>query len=338
MPPPRPSAPPASPAPEAPPQALPSHGQSPGPPHWPRLQLRSFDRGDGLLGLRPCGPVPRGRRTPLFGARGPQVTLAWCEWPSLLSAAAAAGRPGALPTLADRDAAHTRLRASGLHPLPPEALQWRGSPALPPQAEPWSLVREGDFGAWRAEQLPALRTEGWPVDIAPGFAHAAEVPDGWRLRIEPLAGAPGLGGWLLSLGIVVNGETLDLVPLMTRLLKHDRRWLDAEALAAIADDDLVRLVAPGGRVIDAPAAPLKAIARALLDLLSDPRRREGPLTLAGWATSTFRPWAPSARTRARPSSSRAVAMTRAPVSAYWRTSSRPMPREAPMTRTVLMGE
>jgi hypothetical protein len=42
----------------------------------PRLVLQTLTRGDGLLGLRPCGPVIPPARTPLFGARGPQLTLA----------------------------------------------------------------------------------------------------------------------------------------------------------------------------------------------------------------------------------------------------------------------
>ena len=43
-----------------------------------------------------------------------------------------------------------------------------------------------------------------------------------------------------------------------------------------------RLRAPGGRLIDAPAAPLKAIARSLVDLITQPGRTPGPLTLQGW--------------------------------------------------------
>ncbi len=57
-----------------------------------------------------------------------------------------------------------------------------------------------------------------------------------------------------------------------------------------------------------------------------------PLTLAGWATSMVSTSAPRACTRSRPASSRTVAITRRPASVYWRTSSNPMPRDAPMMR------
>ena len=248
----------------------------------PCLQLQTLDRGDGLLGLRPCGPVKAPARSPLFGARGPQVTVARLLWRP------ASGSRRANPTPEALAAAQARLRASGLHPLPAAALQWRGDTSpLPAEPAPWSLLRESDFPAWWAQALPALQADGWAVDQMPGFAHAALPVSGWAIRIEPLTPPRGMGSWMLSLGVTLQtrdgSQTLDLVPLLARLIRHDRRWTDANALAAIADDALIRLHAPGGRAIDAEAAPLKAIARAMLDLLTAPRRRvDEPLILSSW--------------------------------------------------------
>src|SRR4051812_32240249 len=87
---------------------------------------------------------------------------------------------------------------------------------------------------------------------------------------------------MLSLGIEIAGETWDLVPLLADLLKRDSRWLDARHIAAIDDRAKVRLRAPGGRRIDAPAAPIKAIVGAMVDLLTDPRRQAGPIALSSW--------------------------------------------------------
>lgn len=262
------------------PASTPSPDPRPTPSAQPCLCLQTLDRGDGLLGLCPCGPVRAPARTPLFGARGPQVSLAWLDW-----------RPaGARPTPAAASAALARLQAAGLLPLPTEALQWRGDaalPALPPGARPLSLVREADFASFWAHTLPALQAEGWAIDQRPGFAHAALPVSAWHIQIEPLAQSPGLGSWLLSLGVTLQtrdgSETLDLVPLLARLIKHDRRWTNAQALAAIADDALIRLQLPGERVIDAEAAPLKAIVASMLDLLTRPQRRgQQALVLSSW--------------------------------------------------------
>ncbi|MES1161833.1 MAG: SNF2-related protein, partial [Rhizobacter sp.] len=75
---------------------------------------------------------------------------------------------------------------------------------------------------------------------------------------------------------------LDLAPLLADLLKRDARWLDAREIAAIDDAAIILLRTPIGRRIEAPAAPLKAIVGAMLDLLTDPRRRDGPLRLSTW--------------------------------------------------------
>ena len=299
------------------------------PPPPPCLLLRTLDRGDGLLGLKPCGPVRPPARTPLFGARGPQVTVAWLRWPpqhdgrqpatARLAAPLAHVAPLAplapfassaplaplaplarvvplaplapLPRSAhppDDGDATTRLRQIGLLPLPAAALQWRGEP-LPELAGQtlYSLVREADFSALWADALPALQAEGWTIDIQPGFAHAAQPVAAWHIDLQALTQPRGMGSWLLSLGVDVQtrdgSQRLDLVPLMARLIGHDRRWTDADALAAIPDDALIRLHAPGGRLIDAEAAPLKAIARAMLDVLTRPARRGGPgVVLSSW--------------------------------------------------------
>jgi len=49
------------------------------------------------------------------------------------------------------------------------------------------------------------------------------------------------------------------------------RRSEAPALPAIDDEAVITLRAPGGRRVDAPAKPLKAIVGAMVDLLTDPQ-------------------------------------------------------------------
>ncbi|HEX3138777.1 MAG TPA: DEAD/DEAH box helicase, partial [Rhizobacter sp.] len=155
-----------------------------------------------------------------------------------------------------------------------------------------------------AERVPEWQAQGWSIVVRPGFAHETLQVDAWRLVIDAASGevlgkepaAPlrranevsalrlpeREGSWMLSLGVEIAGESWDLVPLLADLLKRDSRWLDARKIAAISDQALIRLHAPGGRRIDAPAAPLKAIVGAMVDLLTDPRRQAGPIALSSW--------------------------------------------------------
>jgi superfamily II DNA or RNA helicase len=284
----------------------------------PRMTLRTLTRGDGLLGMKPSGP---------FGPRGGQVTvvqISWTyfsgndlRWETPAPTGLLNRRPPSEQQVEDRygqeltrdfdaeaDALDSVLDA-GLHPLPPENLQWRSEHAAGNYDSLWTLVQENFFSDFWADRLPLLQELGWSVVVCPGFAHESVAVDAWHLIVSPESGevigkevaarlrghargvkALGLpadeGSWLLSLGIEIDGEQVDLVPLLAHLLQTDSRWLDAKKIALIDDLALIRLRAPGGKRIDALAAPLKVIVGSMLDLLSDPQRKEGPLALSAW--------------------------------------------------------
>ncbi|MEP7296092.1 MAG: SNF2-related protein, partial [Burkholderiales bacterium] len=286
----------------------------------PRLSLQTLTRGDGVLGLRAMqGFGPRSTQLTVARVDWTYTTASGLHWETPAPTRVLNTRAPLTQLLRgawdarvlmqrDRSAeadARDALAATGLRPLPMAAIQWRNRDASAGHAELWSLPEEGQFGDFWAEQVPRLQALGWSVVVQPGFAHFSVQVDRWRLVIDPDTGAergrelveplgqrvqalaalrqpPREGSFMLSLGIDVDGETLDLAPLLADLLKRDHRWLDARAVAAIHDSTLITLRAPGGRRIDAPAGPLKAIVGAMLDLLTDPHRRDGPLHLSSW--------------------------------------------------------
>ena len=235
----------------------------------PCLLLQTLGRGDGLLGMRPHGRL---------GPRGEQVSLL-----RLL-------RP---PRRPEHQAQWADLAALGLEALDPTMLQWRDARLAPPLSPCWTLVQEEQFADFLAEQGPRLEAQGWELRLAPGFAHDSQPVDGWQLELQP-GEAPqaervqtlGLsrqrGAWLLTLGVMVQGQRVDLAPLIWDLLRRDKRWLSAEAIAAVADEARISLRAPGGRRLHSPAGPLKGLMLTLLELLLAQRGRRGPLTLDRW--------------------------------------------------------
>ena len=259
----------------------------------PRLRLRTLSRGDGLLGLAPHGAL---------GPRGDAVTVAHIDWTyrrpdGLLLSEAAAPRTVLGQPQFDQDFhrdfaaeadARDALWASGLLAFEADLLQWREPAQAPALSRLWTLPQEGFFGAFWLEQVPLLERAGWRVEVAPGFAHYPVPAEGWRLSIERLAAPRRRGSWLLSLGVEIEGESLDLAPLVADLLRRDARWLSAEGIAGIDDSALILLHAPGGRRIEARAEPLKQVVGAMVDLLMDVKVHEGPIELSDWDAARLR--------------------------------------------------
>ncbi|MEL4177353.1 DEAD/DEAH box helicase [Roseateles sp. PN1] len=263
----------------------------------PRLTLRSLGRGDGLLGLAP------GSRAGRLGPRGDQVTVVWVDWTyqtpqgqrwetpaprSLLNSRPAASVQLDDQQLLQRDLireaeARDQLWALDLIPLESKRLQWRDPKAGANVPEGmWTLAQEEFFAAFWLEQVPRLQAQGWAIEVLPGFAHRPLQPEAWTIKIDRLTLSKREGSWLLSLGVEVEGEALDLAPMIADLIKRDGRWLQHEELAEIEDDAIVVLHAPGGRRIEAPALTLKTIIGAMVDLLTDPKRADGPIPLSDW--------------------------------------------------------
>lgn len=272
----------------------------------PRLTLHTLTRGDGILGLRPGG---------LFGPRGGNVTVAYIDWTyaarhgSVWETPAATSHetdePGVRRNAQAEMAALDVIREMGLYPLPAKSLQWR-APSMATLSDPlWSLLREHDFGDFWADSVPVLQEQGWSIVVRPGFAHESVLVDTWRFIVSPESGEvvgkevtstlpgrqaeigdfgqPGRAAWwLLTLGVEIAGQAFDLTPMLLDLLRRDGRWIDVRQMSAIPDKALISLRAVGGKRINAPAAPLKIIVAAMLDLLTNPRRKDGPIRVSQW--------------------------------------------------------
>lgn len=288
----------------------------------PRITLQSLDRGHGLLGLKPQGKLgPRGDSVTLAQFDWTYQTDAGDRWQTPAPSSILNNRPTPIQELFDtggpvvlmqRDLAAEadaidRVWDMGFVPLADTTFQWRSRARSPVLGSVWTLPQESSFGDFWADQIPQLQAQGWSVVVQPGFAHESVAVQRWKLVVSPDTGevlgkeldSPLVkpergveklqlpareGAWLLSLGIEIDGQTLDLAPMLADLLRRDARWLNAAKFAAIDDLAIVSLRAPGGKRIDAPAAPLKAIIGAMVDLLTDPHRQQnqGLLRLGAW--------------------------------------------------------
>lgn len=288
----------------------------------PRISLRTLSRGDGLLGLRPAGLFgPRGNSVTVAQIDWTYVTPDGLQWetpaPTTLgdfgdntldATQALLDAQGHWHTMrrnlhAEADALE-QIRDMGLLPLPDGALQWRADNMASDTAY-WSLLLENQFGDFWADNLPQLQASGWRIVVHPGFTHESVPVEAWRIIINPDTGdvlgkevatpmqrrrtsispdsGPGKAEWwLLTMGVEIDGEFYDLAPMLADLLRRDRRWVDRNQITTIDPHSRISLRAPGGKRIDALAAPLIAIVSAMLDLLTDQKRKPGPIRLSAW--------------------------------------------------------
>lgn len=304
-------------APDTPDGVVPGHFR-------PRITLMTLGRGDGLLGMAPQGKLgPRGDSVTLVQIGWTYRTDSGATWQTPAATSILNARPAPVQDLFDTGGPVVRMQRNlaaeadamdrvwdlGLTPVDAKNLQWRHRAAAATLGPVWTLAQEAHFGDFWADVVPQLRTQGWTVVVRPGFAHESVPVLRWKLLIAPDTGellgkevdgplAPRErpvqklmlpereGAWLLSLGIEIDGQTLDLAPMLADLLRRDARWLNARQMAAIDDIAIISLRAPGGKRIEAPAGPLKAIVGAMVDLLTDPTRKQlkdgDPLRLGAW--------------------------------------------------------
>ena len=138
----------------------------------------------------------------------------------------------------------------------------------------------GFWPAFSHAGVAELRAEGWQIEFDPTFRHG--VTDlasdaAWFPRIEQNEKT----GWFdLGIGLDIDGERYELLPLLRDLLQRDRLSKLIEARPD-ADDNVVYVSLGNiGKTVAFPADRLRAIVQTLVELADpDALRAEGHITL-----------------------------------------------------------
>ena len=143
----------------------------------------------------------------------------------------------------------------------------------------WWPAAPDDFAAFLLMDAPALRADGWRVEMAHGFPLRLLPAEPESLAVAVTA--TGIDWFDVALGVTINGERIDLVPALRRLLATS----DRGALAALLDENaapasLLPVSLGDGRILTIQAARILPMLRALLllatnDALSGTTSRPG---------------------------------------------------------------
>jgi hypothetical protein len=107
------------------------------------------------------------------------------------------------------------------------------------------------------EEVPALRADGWEVEVAPDFPiRLVEAEGPLEAQLEEGSGID----WLdLHLGVTVAGQQVDLVPVLLNLIAAG---VEPEEFA----EGPVLLPLPDGRLLSLPREQILPILRSLMEL------------------------------------------------------------------------
>ena len=121
-------------------------------------------------------------------------------------------------------------------------------------------VGEASWLAIILQVIPELRAEGWDIEVDDDFPVRVVAPDG-DLTAE-LEESHGIDWLELHLGVTINGEQVDLVPALVRLITEADTTLSLEG----DDDHPFLLPLPDGRLLSLPLGSIRPTLRALMEL------------------------------------------------------------------------
>ncbi len=137
---------------------------------------------------------------------------------------------------------------------------------------PLEMVDEDGWVGFVVYEVPRLRDQGWRIEIDDAFAYQTRHADDWQLDIEE----QDQGRWLdLGVGIEIDGESVDLLPLILRALQDPAMDLSPQDLDEAGDDALLPLRLDDQRLVLLPVTRLRPMLATLVELY-DPEARLRP--------------------------------------------------------------
>ena len=113
--------------------------------------------------------------------------------------------------------------------------------------------------------LPQFRADGWQVETDPSFQFRLAEPESWYADAEQGSGIDWFG---VEIGVHLDGQKINLLPILLEQLQFNPRLISEEALAAHKEDAVIPIQLPGGRLLAFPVRRLKEMLGVLLELFN----------------------------------------------------------------------
>ncbi|SEH08270.1 DEAD/DEAH box helicase [Candidatus Venteria ishoeyi] len=130
------------------------------------------------------------------------------------------------------------------------------------------------------ETVPRLRAGGWQITMDADYHYQVVDPEliqDWYAEIDEGSGIDWFG---LELGINIDGERTNLLPLLVEMLHGIQSTGDLQGLLELDDDTLLTMRLEDGRILPIPLGRVKNILSTLVELLDkEPLDEEGRLRM-----------------------------------------------------------
>ena len=145
-----------------------------------------------------------------------------------------------------------------------------------------------DANAWFefcTNELAGLRARGWQIEMDESFRFRLAEPEDWYADAEESSGIDWFG---VEIGVQLDGQKLNLLPILLEQIQRNPKLLSEEGLAAQKEDAVMPIQLPDGRLPSFPVRRLKEMLSVLLELF-DPKSldRRGRLRLSKLRAAEF---------------------------------------------------
>ncbi len=138
-----------------------------------------------------------------------------------------------------------------------------------------------DSSAWFEfcqNTLSDMRAQGWQVELDESFRFRIAEPESWYADAE---GGSGIDWFGVEMGVQLDGQKINLLPILLEQIQRNPRLLSEEGLAAHKEDAAIPIQLTDGRLLPFPVKRLKEMLGVLLELFNpQPLDRRGRLRLS----------------------------------------------------------
>jgi superfamily II DNA or RNA helicase len=135
------------------------------------------------------------------------------------------------------------------------------------EAHSYVPIQDSEWIDFIERRVPELRERGWEIVVDPSFPWRVAQPESWFIDADDSVGDGPQEDWFgVELGAVVDGERVNLLPVLLSLLDSDPQALSPERLAADPTSAGIPLRLPDGRLLMFPADRARTLHQVLFDL------------------------------------------------------------------------